>query len=124
MNILEFRYFEPNLKRQLKQGLHNQIKIEREDSQLSKSDSSHAEVEANLGKREEAKFVQELMGEFKNIDSIKAFISQKRKKDEDEELHYMREYRIKTELWKKFMVRRNPAKVSFVVHNIDYIADR
>ena len=124
MNILEFRYFEPNLKRQLKQGLHNQIKIEREDSQLSKSDSSQAEVEANLGKREEAKFVQELMGEFKNIDSIKAFISQKRKKDEDEELHYMREYRIKTELWKKFMVRRNPAKVSFVVHNIDYIADR
>lgn len=124
MNVLEFRHFEPNLKKLIQAGSHKTISIVRNDVDSKLSIDDQFEEEAKLGKRDLVRSVDEIMSEFKNIEYIKEFIIERQKEELQEELHYMREYRIKTELWKKFMVRRNPAKVSFVVHNIDYIADR
>lgn len=124
MNILEFRHFEPNLKKLIQAGTHKQLAVERIDREaLSKLDQI-LEEEAKLGKREPARSIDEITSEFKNMDFIKNFIAERQKNDLEEELFYMRDFRVKTELWKKFMVRRNPSKVSFVVHNVDYVAER
>jgi hypothetical protein len=124
MNILEFRHFEPNLKKLIQAGAYKNIAIERIENQIKPRSEDRLQEEAKLGKRETSRSVEEIMEEFKSIQSIKQFVSERKNQDLEEELHYMREYRIKTELWKKFMIRRNPSKVSFVVHNIDFVADR
>jgi hypothetical protein len=41
-----------------------------------------------------------------------------------EEMEWNRVYRLKTELWKKFKVRMNHNKISFVVHNFNFVAER
>jgi hypothetical protein len=43
---------------------------------------------------------------------------------QEQEILYNREYRIKTEIWKKYMVKRDPSRVSFVMHTAALIAEK
>lgn len=61
--------------------------------------------------------IDEVKADFKNADLILRNHFKVIEGHKEEERHYHRDNRIRLEVWKKYMIRRNPSKVSFIVHN-------
>lgn len=124
MNILEFRHHEPNIRRALEAGMVSKLKIETIENPSRRADPMVGQDEQLLGKRFQPRPVEEMLSELKNRKQVAKCISDRQQDQLQQELHYMRDFRVKTEIWKKLMVRRNPATVSFVIHNVNMVADR
>ncbi len=84
--------------------------------------------DAGLGKRlpfsQSSNEVASLLVEVKPSEEIIRRMGVSLAEREDEELHYKREFRIKLEVWKKYMVKQRPNSVSFKVHNVSTLAEK
>ena len=124
------------IRKALKQGVVSQITLERQGFKLQEqtlrpddaSKPGSINCDAALGKRESfsgsSNDIGLLLSEIKQSGKIVGAMGVELAEKENEELHYKREFRIKLEVWKKYMVKQRPNSVSFKVHNVTALAER
>lgn len=115
----------------MKTGKMHKFNVSREGFQAEKTATGESragdeEEEVGLGKRslEREFFVKDYMGGVKKAGKIVEKLAGRQRRELEEEMEYNRVFRLKTELWKKFKVRMNHNRISFVVHNFNFVAER
>ena len=136
MNISDIKVQFKSVMNSIKQGkvpivyredkLNGKSNIENIDSKPTTDEVNDSSC--NLGKRAPFggvnKKISDCLKEVKGLKKISHDIYTNRIEKEEHEKEWNREYRIKLEIWKKYMIKRNPSSVSFKVHNSSVIAER